>query len=368
MEKHFPSGPPVLGDDLIGRETEIRQLLSTLTNGQSVLLIAPRRFGKTSLALEVFRRLKKTYYTADVDIFRIISKKEFAEKLVDSALENKKISGIMSKIKKGLGAVIKNMQFKQVIEDYEFVLDFASDAADENRLFENAFDFLDNFAAKNKKHMFVFLDEFGDVTKLDGGEILKKMRAIIQRQQHVTYLFAGSQESIMKNIFAAKKSPFFRFAMSFEIGNLPESDTSKYIKREFTSLGFVISNETIKEITELTDCHPYYTQLLCQKIYIDVKGEKKLIGSVDVKNALESALLAERQYFEEMWERLREKKNHALIAKKIAEGISPYEILSMDRQLIYHHLRSLEKMGIIKKIKKGYYKIIDPFFRGFINP
>lgn len=368
MERQFPVGTPVIGDDLIGRGQEIKRLLDVVTNGQSVLFIAPRRLGKTSLALEILRRLKeKGYYTADVDLFMVLSKKEFAERLVNSTLANKKISNIVDKLKKGISHLIKNVQFKHVIEDFEFILDFASSSTDEDKLFENSLEFLEKFAEKNGRHLFVLLDEFGDITKLDGDEILKKMRAIIQRQRNVTYIFAGSQESVMKNIFGSRKSPFFRFAMMFEIGNLPILETRVYIKDKFTSLGFKISDNVAEEIISHTGCHPYYMQLLCQKIYINIKGEKKVVESEDVKKGLNLSLLSERQYFEELWERLRERKNYILVVRKIAEGGSPYDVAGIDRQLVYNIVVVLEKMGIIRKTGKARYNMIDPLFKMFVN-
>lgn len=367
IDKQFPAGVPVMGDNLIGRGKEIKAILSTLLNGQSVILTAPRRLGKTSLALEVLKKMRgMDHFVADIDLFKIISKREFAEKIVDATLENKKISNFAGKLKKGLGFVLKNIQLKQVVENFEFVLDLGSSTADENKLLENSLEFLEKFSAKYNKHIFVFLDEFGDITKLGGDDVLKKMRAIIQRQQNVTYLFAGSQESVMKHLFGDRKSPFFRFAMSYEIGNLPLPDTTIYIKKKFTSLGFEISDTVVNEIVNRSEGHPYYTQLLCQKIYLDIKDDKKIVDAEDVRNGLFSSITSERQYFDELWQRLRERKNHILVAKSIAEAKSPYELVGLDKQLVYNILVILEKSGMVKKCGKAKYEMVDPFFRKYI--
>lgn len=367
IERQFPAGMLVSGTDLIGRERELKILFDTLANGQSVLLTAPRRLGKTSLALEVLRRLQKEgHFIAEVDIFKVISKREFAEKIVGSALKNRKIPDFFNRFKTGLATILKNVQFRQVVEDFEFILDFGSSSADENKLFENSLEFLNEFSAKHKRHIFVLLDEFGDVTKLDGEDILKKMRAIVQRQQNATYLFAGSQESVMKHIFGNRKSPFFRFATTVELGNLPITDTVAYIKRKFTSLGFKISGTVANEIVGITEGHPYYTQLLCQKIYLGIKGAKKIVGAEDVKEGLDSAIVSERQYFEELWQRLRERKHHVLVVKTIADERSPYSIAELDKQTIYNALVTMDKTGIVKRVDKARYELVDPFFKRYI--
>lgn len=367
INKIFPAGLPVIGEDLIGRQEELERLFKVLNNGQNAILIAPRRMGKTSLALELLRRLKlKGHFTVDVDLFKIISKRELAEELVESALENKKISNLIGKLKKGFSAILKNVQLKQVVEDFEFVLDFASEKVDGDKILEEGLNFLEKFALKNKQHLFVLLDEFGDITKLGGNVVLKKIRAIIQRQQNVTYLFAGSQESIMRSIFGNRKSPFFRFAVLFELGNLPLSELKSYIQKKFYSLGIHIDETVIDEILNETGGHPYYTQLLCQNVYLDVKGSKNTVESIDVKRGIELVLDSERQFFEEMWQRLREKKNYLLVVKKIANGESPYDLVDLDRQLIYNILVSLNKSGVIKKVDRAKYQIIDPFFKKYL--
>ena len=46
-------GPPVVGDDLYGRDYELARLWEHLENGEHILMLAPRRVGKTSLMLEL---------------------------------------------------------------------------------------------------------------------------------------------------------------------------------------------------------------------------------------------------------------------------------------------------------------------------
>ena len=49
------TGQAVVGDDLFGRDYEVRQLWEKLDRGEHILMLAPRRVGKTSLMLELRR-------------------------------------------------------------------------------------------------------------------------------------------------------------------------------------------------------------------------------------------------------------------------------------------------------------------------
>lgn len=85
-------GKPVLGKDLIGREQELRLIKELLFAGQSVVIIAPRRMGKTSLMIELINQLKKeSFFTMDVDVFSISNIPTLARRIVESVFANKKL-------------------------------------------------------------------------------------------------------------------------------------------------------------------------------------------------------------------------------------------------------------------------------------
>ena len=90
---HFPVGGPVPASDLVGRETYIRRLVERLGDGNHVLVAGPRRIGKTSIILEVLRRLKRRgAHTAYVDCLGATDIRGLGERLIDAVLEN--VSGV----------------------------------------------------------------------------------------------------------------------------------------------------------------------------------------------------------------------------------------------------------------------------------
>lgn len=62
------TGQPVVGDDLYGRGYELRTLWEHLERGEHVLLLAPRRVGKTSLMLELQRQPHPNWHVIYVDV------------------------------------------------------------------------------------------------------------------------------------------------------------------------------------------------------------------------------------------------------------------------------------------------------------
>lgn len=368
MQEIFPVGVPVRGKNLIGREKEITQFIDYLKNRQSVILISPRRYGKTSLILEVLRRLEReSFFIGDIDLFRVLSKRELAEKIVETTLENRKLNRAVQRIKESIVETMKSLEFKQTIGDFEFILGYADPNIDENYLLDQALGFPDEFSKRHQRQMIFSYDEFGEIEKFDGLDIIKKMRAIFQRQRNVTYIFSGSQESLMYRLFTSESQAFFRFGRIINLGFLPRNELSKYITGSFKSLGFQITREVVSAIIDKTLGHPYYTQLICGQIYYFIKATRKRVKISDVEESYFQAILLETAYFEEVWSNLLAKKGHAQVIRAIALERSPYKAMNQEKQKTFHILKSLEKLGHIEKIEKGAYRMKDPLFRNYIR-
>jgi AAA+ ATPase superfamily predicted ATPase len=212
-------GKPVTGEELIGREEEINEIIQTIKAGQSVALIAPRRFGKTSIMMEVMNRLnREKFFTGSIDIFTVPDIEQLAFEITSQVLKNRKLDEALNKLKRNLGEILTNIKFRKEIEGAEFILGFGKPQNDPWEQLRSSLRFIETFALKyNKKICFAF-DEFGDIEKLDGTEIIKLFRGIIQNQKQSVYIFSGSFESVMNKIFVTSKSPFYRMVKIVEPG------------------------------------------------------------------------------------------------------------------------------------------------------
>lgn len=369
MKRIFPVGIPVIGKDFVGREEELRDIKRLLEMGQSIILAAPRKYGKTSLVLEILNQLKKEeYFIALVDLFGVLTKRQLAEKITDAVLFNKRIERGIKILKENLIKAMKMVELKESIQDYEFILGFTDDRSDEDMLLDSALDFPQDFARKSKRHLILAFDEFGDLFKLNGEGLIKKMRSKFQLHQDVTYIFSGSQESLMEELFGKKRSAFFRFGRIFHLAELPKETFKPYIMEKFNQEGIKVDNLVADTILSKTNAHPYYTQLVCQLCYLEVKGKRERVCLDNVLSAYRRAILFERSYFEEIEISLMENKWQLLLLRQILkdEG-SAYRLPEIDKQYIYKLIVSLQKKGIIRRVDKGRYTFIDPLFREYLK-
>src|SRR6202163_4872423 len=84
----FRFGRIVSGDAFTERETDLLVLERELRGGQNILIEAPRRFGKTSLILEVKRRLEAAGIpVAYLDCMLVPSRARLADRLASAYLD-----------------------------------------------------------------------------------------------------------------------------------------------------------------------------------------------------------------------------------------------------------------------------------------
>lgn len=369
MNRLFPTGVPVLGKDLAGRDKEKKRVKQLLKSGQSVVLYGPRRIGKTSIGLTVLDELKaEGLFTGHADIFESATLSIFSQRIVETTLANKKLAQTIQFLKKGLSAAISQIEIKQVVNEFEWILKFAESDVKDDELLSSALDFPEQFSKKYNINMVMFIDEIGDIDKFNGGDFVKLMRSKLQLHANVTYLFAGSHESVMENIFIKSSGPFYRFAQLSAIDTIEKEAFKLFLKRKFRKAGFVIEEPVFRDLLEITGGHPYYTQLLCRELLFYALSQRKSIDKRAVGYAFEEAMHLEGLYFSKLWEELGKNSAQINILQALVNNkTSLYHKDIKAKVNVARTLNQLMKRGILKKSEKGLYEFTDPLFRKFIE-
>jgi hypothetical protein len=357
-------GKPVTGEELIGREEEINEIIQTIKAGQSVALIAPRRFGKTSIMMEVMNRLnREKYFTGSIDIFTVPDIEQLAFEITYQVLKNRKLDEALNKLKRNLGEILTNIKFRKEIEGAEFILGFGKPQNDPWEQLRSSVRFIETFALKyNKKICFAF-DEFGDIEKLDGIEIIKLFRGIIQNQKQSIYIFSGSYESVMNKIFVTSKSPFYRMVKIVEPGFVKKEDLIKFTEKKFRKLNIPYDIDNLSRGVELTKGHPYYVRLFIQEYYFQYLQEGKLS---DPKVIFNKMMLSENNYLEKLWDEISKKKETRVVFIKIVETGKPYTGIDNKGVNISRAINELLGKGLIFTDESGYV-VSDPLLERFVK-
>lgn len=369
MRRLFQTGVPVMGKDLAGREREKEKIKLLLKSGQSVVLYGPRRIGKTSIALTALDELKsKKFFTGNVDIFESATLSILSQRIVETTLANKKLAKTIQSLKNGLSAAISKIEIKNVVNEFEWILKFAESSTRSYDLFSNALDFPEQFAKKHKTHMIMFIDEIGDIEKFNGIDFIKLMRSKFQLHQHVTYLFAGSHESVIENIFVKKTGPFYRFGQLFAVDAIEKESFKVFIHDKFKQVNLDIEKTALDALLKLTNGHPYYTQLLCRELYFYALSQRKPIDAKAVKIATNEAIGIEEMYFSTLWEDVGKNSAQVAVLKALAENNESLFNKKMKIKInVTRTVNQLIKKGVLKKNEKGQYEFTDMLFKEYIK-
>lgn len=366
--KIFPIGGPVSEQDIVDREEFISSLKTRLADGQSIVLAGPRRIGKTSLAHEILRRMKKEgFYTASVDFFRLSDKLEFAAALINACLENRTgVRRTLEALKGRARSVVGTARLAVKVEDLELNFGFSSGEPDENAILNRALELPEILAERDGRPMVVLFDEFQDAARVAGEDIYKKMRSYFQHHKRVSYLFLGSKEGMMKTLFGNRREAFYRFAVILPIPPIPENAWVDYIARKFAEQSIEADDETVREIIRKTGGHPQNTMLVCSEIYYALlETEKSSITPGIMRTGFDRALLRLSQVYDEALDELGQRSYVRQVLKRIAAGNKVYTQKTNPNE-IKRAVDYLINKGVIEKHGRGSYRFVEPLFGEYV--
>jgi len=360
----FKYGVVVTGEDFVDRKEEIDILYREVSSGKSIILYSQRRLGKTSLLIEFINRKAKKMIPVYIDLYGMTTKEDLAIQMVNNVINASYTN--LDKIKNAIRDFFINLKPKVIIStDGKITLDLSTKKTyDEEELVE-IFDFAEKVAKEKKKQIVMIFDEFQEIAMLNGLNMEKLMRSRFQHHKKVSYIFAGSKEHLLRQMFEEKSRAFFKFARPLSLGPIQKGEFTPFIKSKFKTTGGEISNEVIDKILSFTQGHPYFTQYLCHEIWFITKSPK-IISVIDaaIQNITDQQSIA----FEHIWDELRSRNQRALLVGIANEGgynyspdfIEKYKLKSQSH--VEKSFRMLKNKGILDD--NG--QIIDIFFREWV--
>lgn len=368
---HFPVGGPVPGEDLVGREAYVERAAARLRDGEHLLLAGPRRIGKTSVILEVLRRLRKRgAITAYIDCFGATDVRGLAERFADAVLEA--ATGTPRLVAQARTLASGERPAPRLrYEHVELALPVVRERSAQRAL-EAALDLPRAAAARSRKRVVVALDEFQVLGRLQP-RIYEVMRAHFQAQRGVAYAFLGSEEGILEELFSARGHPLYRFAVPLDLTDptghrfgIDPAEWWAYLRRKFSAKRLVIGEAEADRILDLTGGHPQDTMQLCAALYHLMRetAARAVTGEL-VAIAYEQALREMERAFSLHWSELGTQKYLQPIAKRIARGetlYAPDAHGDVPRAEVLRALTALRQRGLVVRIGRGRYEFLEPMF------
>ena len=319
MCKKFVYGVAVSDYNFIGRERETKRLLDNFKGGINVILMSPRRLGKTSLVKHVCNKLDdKDIITVYLDIFGCKSEYDFYNKLTAEVLKQtaSKHELWFEEAKEFLYRLTPKISFSpEPNSDFSISLGITPKTHTPEEVLQMA----ETIAIKRKKRIVICIDEFQQIGEMSNSkQIQARLRTVWQHQKHVSYCLFGSKHHLMSTIFLHRSMPFFQFGDTISLNKIATEDWVEYIVSHFADGKRTISHALAEEICKFTENYSAYVQQLAWLVFT-LKEEGETVTEDDVRQAENDLLATNDILFMQMIEPLSEFQLNFLRA--IALGI-----------------------------------------------
>ena len=364
----FPLGI-AKGKYFCNRVAETKHLGRNMRNCTHTVLISPRRYGKTSLAYKALQDAKLP--NARVDLYMTTSATDI-EKAIIAGVDNL-LSQVSNNAEILLGLIkdfIKLLRpsFEASAHGLKIKLESSQRANSAANICE-ALQILDGVLKKKAMKAVLLIDEFQEVQLVAPDQGIEgAIRHVAQETENFTIIFSGSHRHLLRSMFNQKNKPLYRLCDEIQLDRISENDYVPFIKKfSVNQWGEALDEKVLKYIFNQSECHPYYFNAICEKLFMKEKIPTLADAQTVWNNLLSTKkkdVLAETKELN-----ITHKKILVAIAHGINKELTGQQFLSqaeLPGSSVIRALEYLEENDFIEKKQDQFY-IIDPLLKGIIN-
>lgn len=262
----FPSGVAE-GVAFCNRVVERQKLTSNIEKISHTILLAPRRYGKTSLIRQVLHENDFTYEW--VDCLSVTSMDQLIDKISRATKDLLfKLSPELIKLTKTTVDMVKAMTPELNLSALGQSLSLHLTTQQKLPIDELLLA-MDAYAEKvGKQAVFVF-DEFQQISELENNHSVEALiRHAVERSKSITYIFSGSNRHLLQEMFSQSTRPLYRLCQPMPLERIKPTEYAQFIsKAALNKWGKEFTKDAIDEILSLTECHSFYVNGLCNSLW-----------------------------------------------------------------------------------------------------
>lgn len=366
---YFPLGK-AYGEAFCNRVDETQKLLGNIQNGKHTFLVAPRRYGKSSLCERVFELSQ--YPCGKLDFHLAVSDKD-VERII--------LNGVIALVSQAIGAVeklsllvkkyTKQLKPKLSIGTKHFSLEL--ETTDNSSPAENiaeALLLLDKLLQQKNKQAVLLFDEFQEIGQVHNGKGIEgAIRHVGQDTKKLSFIFSGSNPHVLNSMFEDERRPLYKLCRKLLLDRIDVSHYQVHLNKAAKAMWHKnLSTEVFARIMEVTERHPYYVNYLCDVLWMD----NRIMPQVkQVEAAWSEVIEEERSDLLKDFFRLPENQRKVLIhlANYKVDGIYSNEVakkMGMPVSSISRALHTLIEADYIEKVQNEY-RLIVPAYKGLLK-
>lgn len=353
------------------RIAESARLIKSVTNGNNLVIISPRRMGKTGLIQFCYDKpeISQEYYTFFIDILHTSSLREFTYLLGKEIYET--LLPRSRKMLKLFIQTIKSISGKFGFDPIFNVPTFNIELGDIERP-EYTLDEIFQYLAHADKPCIIAIDEFQQIAKYPEKNIEALLRTHIQKQANSNFIFAGSERHMMQEMFTSAAKPFYNSADILELKAISPEIYVPFVLKHFEKCQKSIEAADVEKVYHLFKGHTYYIQKTFNEAFSDTPERGACIIGI-IRTAIDNMIASNDTIFREILSNIPEKQKtllYAIAKEGEAERITSSEFIKRHSLSSASSVQSaakklLEKALIIKSNKA--FSVTDKLFAMWIN-
>ena len=308
------------------RQKETETIMRALHNERNVALISPRRIGKTGLIHHAFAQITNEH--PDIRCFYMD---------INATRNLQQFVGLFAKT---FSITVSNEQKE---ESLKHVLDYLKDS---------------------DKRIYVAIDEFQQISEYPEKNVEALLRSHIQFIPNVVFVFAGSKQHIMAEMFTSAKRPFYQSSQMLSLSPIDKKVYCEFANNLMEKKCMKLSEDVFGYVYDVVDGQTWYVQHILNRLY-DIGGE---IDIRLVNDTIMTSVMEQEVAFLNYYESLTYNQSQLLLA--IARDKAVESVLSQD--FIHRHglpasssvslaLKALIEREFVYKYN-GKFIIYDRFF------
>ncbi|MGH9041877.1 MAG: AAA family ATPase [Acidimicrobiia bacterium] len=369
----FHYGTPVRGDQFTGRERELEALVSRMRNGVNVVLLSPRRYGKTSLLLAAESELAGDDPPAAVvkaNVLRCRDLSTLVSRLTASAYRMR--GGHWHRARQAVPDFLRRLRLRPTVAFDEegrptFSFEAGLAATDAENVIADLYELLEEEA--RHRPVVLVLDEFQAITD-HGAHLPNLLKALADDHSHVSLVVAGSRRHLMERLVTAQGAPLYGMAQKLALGPIPDEVMVEFLQARAQAGGKPMGDRAARLVLDVAGPVPNDIQHLA---YESFGVARRRIDAAAVADGLDQAVAHEASTYAEMFASRPPGQRRVLIA--LATG-SEHSVFSAGfarsvglagSNSVKKAIEAVEADEVVTT-RDGRPAVADPFFTAWLRP
>ncbi|MCK4608502.1 MAG: ATP-binding protein [Gammaproteobacteria bacterium] len=351
------------------RKNELKRLSSNIQKLRPTLIVSPRRYGKTSLAINSINKAK--LWCAKFDLLSVTDEEDIKNVILHG------VGNLLVDIEKGVRKALRvatelfaGLNIKISVDTIGLSLEASKSSSKPAYEILTILERVEKIAQKHDKKIILFFDEFQRVMQVtEDSAIESVIREVAQLSNNLVFIFTGSNRHLLHKMFDDRDQPFYKLCDRITINRIAPEEYIPYIQHAAQERWNKSLEEiAINRIFELTERHPYYLNILCSRLWDD-----KICNTVIVEQEWHRYLQEEKSQVGAELDLLSKNQRKLLAALARHNGTNAprsykfQELARMSGSSISQTISTLEKKDYIYQNEAGYYNVLDPLIKAVLS-